>query len=498
VPTSATLTATGTLNAGAVTVSEWYTPASATLGYTVTGVAPNDNSSIRGFNLVGNPYACSIDWDQYSTTVATNGIYAPLVGGAVGVGNVIYILDPKSKNYNVYRAGNGGIGTIAATNSNIIPSGQGFFVQANQAGASLTFNETAKAPLLQATGANLFLGKPVQAAESQRLCLQLVKDSVIQDGTLISFESNANAGNILGEDAKYVPGNGPASLSTMSADNVALAINTLPLPKTSQEIPLNVHSSVNGVYELNLTTIKSVPILYDIWLKDAFKKDSIDMRSNPVYSFNNNLLEAGTISAGRFKLVIRQNPERAVRLLSFTATKASGGAQIVWTTENEENYTYFTVERSIDNGKTFDVNGSVTSGGLGTYSLLDKAPVNHAANQYRLKLEDLNGAISYSAVVTLTYGDVIAAKSSISIYPNPAKTNIYLTITPLFNSNTAATHNVYSVKIVNNIGTVMKTATATEQTWRLDVSAFMPGTYFVQVINNTDKTEVGRGSYVKL
>ena len=52
-PENTTLTATGVLNQGQITVHNWYTPASANLGYTVMA----GNTTVRGFNLVGNPYA---------------------------------------------------------------------------------------------------------------------------------------------------------------------------------------------------------------------------------------------------------------------------------------------------------------------------------------------------------------------------------------------------------------------------------------------------------
>ncbi|HEY2580795.1 MAG TPA: cadherin-like beta sandwich domain-containing protein, partial [Mucilaginibacter sp.] len=52
------MTTTGTLNQGPITVHNWYTPTSANVGFTNTP----GNSSVRGFNLVGNPYASNIDW----------------------------------------------------------------------------------------------------------------------------------------------------------------------------------------------------------------------------------------------------------------------------------------------------------------------------------------------------------------------------------------------------------------------------------------------------
>src|SRR6185312_9758203 len=100
-------------------------------------------------------------------------------------------------------------------------------------------------------------------------------------------------------------------------------------------------------------------------------------------------------------------------------------------------YTNFAVERSTNDGKTFDVISSVASSGLGTYSVTDKTPVLNAADKYRLKLEDLNGTISYSPVVTLMYGELVDAGNPVSIYPNPAKNDLNLSIMQISNSSAA-------------------------------------------------------------
>lgn len=80
----------------------------------------------------------------------------------------------------------------------------------------------------------------------------------------------------------------------------------------------------------------------------------------------------------RFSLVIRQNPGYACRRLDFTAAKILSGSQVevAWKAENEQNYTNFTVERSRDGGKTFQVIGGVQASGASIHGLTDKSPVN--------------------------------------------------------------------------------------------------------------------------
>jgi len=500
VPTATTLTATGSLNQGQITFKHWYT-GSANLLETLT----SGSASVEGFNLVGNPYASSIDWDSYSTSLPnTNGIYAP------GVASFLYILMPNG-NYNVYQSNSGGTSTGGIANSNIIPSGQGFFVQATGANPSITFNESAKI-VTQASGANLFLGKPPKLAITQFLHLMLSKDTVTQDGILVSFADNANSKYVPGEDAPYKTGTGPASLSSMSADGMALSINTIQLPKLNVDtIPLNVTTHVEGNYELNMAAIKSIPAIYEVWLMDAYTKDSLDFRHNPVYTFTISWSDPATYATGRFSLVIRQNPALGVHLLNFTATKAASGAQVTWKTENEENYTNFTLEKSTDGGKTFTVLNGLLSDASGTYGFLDKNTVK-GVNSYRLQLVDLNGTTTYSNTVNLMYGNLpnnIAG--NISVYPNPVRGPINLSITQASGmaNLTASSLSLqaqakpidsqsYNIKIVNITGSVMRSTTSSTTTWADNVSDLPPGTYVIQVLNNKNNSLVGKTTFVKL
>jgi len=56
----------------------------------------------------------------------------------------------------------------------------------------------------------------------------------------------------------------------------------------------------------------------------------------------------------------------------------------------------------------------------------------------------------------------------------------------------------YAIKIVSVSGNVVKTATSSQPSWQDDVATLLPGTYVIQVLNNTDKTLVGKTTFVKL
>ena len=510
-PESTTLTSTGNINQQQVTVKDWFTPALATLSYT-TGIA---NATVRGFNMVGNPYPSSIDWNSsYANTGITR----------THVNPTIWVFDPVTDQYDTYITTSPSAGIATGNASNIIASGQGFFVQDSIANSSLVFNEACKYSTWQLTGSNLLMGTPAgQNTVQQMLRLKLVADSLDADDIVIWFNSNATAKYSGREDAMYIQGSGALEgLSSFSADSIPLAINCLPLPKQTQQIiRLNVTAAQSGIYTFQRTELTAIPQIYNIWLIDKYKKDSLDIRNNTTYAFNLDLTDTASFGSSRFQIVIRQDPSLAVHLLNFTATKTPNGAQVIWKTENEQNYTYFTVERSTDNGTTFNALSGFTSYSAGTYSLFDRYPfpigASTAIDKYRLKIEDINGTISYSEAITLTYslsgGDSVS--NNLIVYPNPATSFINLTINPntvSLTSNLSTLQTVsttpaiskttgspnYGIKIINMAGAVVKSATTPTSDWQDNVSNFLPGTYIIQVVDSSNNSVVGKATFVKL
>ena len=483
IPENTTLTATGSLNAGTITARNWFNAGSANLSFTTaTPVA------FQGFNLVGNPYPSTIDWQTYQSTNTGIGVYG------TSISSTIYLLNPATDNYDTYQFG----GAHTNNGTRYIASGQAFFVKASCTCSQVIFYETAKVNNLN-TGLSLFMGNPTGlATNNQYLRLQLAKDSVNTDDISISFNKGAATQYDENMDAQYLQGFGKVSLASLSSDHVHLAINVQPLPVQSETIGLSVNTTASGIYQLNMKQLIGIPQLFDIWLMDAYKKDSLDIRHNATYSFNVYKNDSASFGTKRFSLVIRQNPAYAYRLLGFTAANVPNTTplvQLAWKTENEQNYTNFTVERSTDNGKTFNVLGGMQGSGAGTYSLLDKTPVT-GQNLYRLKQEDINSAITYSQVVPVMYAGISnnLVSDNINVYPNPATNIINLSVVP---QKQNATGN-YNIKIITNLGLMIQQATSTQPQWHSNVSSLPSGTYTIQVVNNKDGSLVGQTKFVKL
>ena len=137
--------------------------------------------------------------------------------------------------------------------------------------------------------------------------VQMAMNATATDNILIEFNPKASAAFSGSQDARTFQGFGAVSLSSLSSDNVPLAINQLPLVSSGTSVGLVVGANATGQYKLSLTTVSStIPSAVQIWLKDKHNKDSLDFRKYPSYAFNINKSDSTTYGGNRFSLVLRE------------------------------------------------------------------------------------------------------------------------------------------------------------------------------------------------
>ncbi len=225
------------------------------VSFTSSGNAAND-----GWNLVGNPYPATLDWDAASGWTRTNidnAIYIPDNGGATAT-------------YATYVNGisaNGG--------SRYIAMGQGFWVKANAASPVMSSTEATKAG---GTQTSFFR----QGAPSNLLRVTLRSGSQ-RDETVVYFQEGATEGFDGAFDA-YKLNNSTLNLSTL-ADTVRMAINGLPLLGCGTTVQLNLSEVGAGGYSLNFSDFESFTDDVAIQLFDAVENRTIDVRKEVVYNF---------------------------------------------------------------------------------------------------------------------------------------------------------------------------------------------------------------------
>lgn len=135
--------------------------------------------------------------------------------------------------------------------------------------------------------------------------MQLAMDSVNTDQIKLSFDPNAQTVYAPAVDVPAPQSSGKISIAWISSDNIPLSTYMMPLTPAGIKIPLRVNAQSDGVYSLNLQGLQSVPLPYDLWLMDGYKKDSLELRYNYSYAFDIYKADTGSFGANRFKLVIR-------------------------------------------------------------------------------------------------------------------------------------------------------------------------------------------------
>ncbi len=172
-----------------------------------------------------------------------------------------------------------------------------------------------------------------------------------------------------------------------------------------------------------------------------------------------------------------------VDLTEFTVTKEGNVSLAAWITASERNNSHFNLQRSLD-GAEFTTLGRVNTKAVNgtsdielTYDYTDKAPqIGH--NYYRLEQVDIDGQITYSAIIDVVWG---SDGSIVSIYPNPAtdKLNVDLTSDKV---------SQLEVRLMDMSGRVVKSVM--QQTDKgltnvtLNLSDIASGVYNVQIIEN--------------
>ncbi|RYY30091.1 MAG: T9SS type A sorting domain-containing protein [Sphingobacteriaceae bacterium] len=456
-----------------------------------------------GFNLIGNPYASTIDLDAVTFGSDLN----PLV----------YVFNPINKQFSYYTKGSATSGSVVADGNGAnryIGSGQGFFVRCNTAGstnAGITFSETNKVsnqltssttPVLLMNarvkdGFNLpvnIMGAPtgsgigtIATGINSSLMLQLKTDSINFDGIGLFFNKNGQS-KFDKNDGADMDGMSPnVFLSSYSADKIRLAINKMPNIETNMRIKLYVDATSTANQQLGITSMANIAPKYNVYVIDHYKKDSVQLGTNKAYNFMVNRADTSSIGGNRLELVFKLDPQGAYKLLDFTGKINSRSIVLNWTTKNEAAYTVFTIQKSTDGGKTFTDIGTVTSNNTGAYTFTD-ADADNGQIYYRLKQTVLENETSYSDPVRV--GFKAADINAFYAYPNPATDYIQVNMPKVLKG-------AAEIRIINLTGVVIQKTTVNSNSPKLDINALVPGVYVIEA-KDANHNAIGNAKFIKL
>ena len=185
-------------------------------------------------------------------------------------------------------------------------------------------------------------------------------------------------------------------------------------------------------------------------------------------------------STGTYSITSTEGGVLPVRLISFTAEKASGGKNLLkWVSAGESNIDKYQVQHS-SNGSAFtDIAGATIDGrNLATntyYNFTDNNPFEKL-NFYRLKIIEKTNLITYSTIAVVNNNKNRSA-ASITVFPNP--TVNYLNIQTKTGQKGKADVIISSAngQIVYRRDYII----ASESILNVDVQKLAVGNYFVRI-----------------
>lgn len=222
---------TGNLNTGNVTFP---------LANTASG---RDWTYASGWNMMGNPYSSSIDWN-----LATRAQFQD---------NYAYMYDPNK---------DGGAGYVyinGASANAYIPPHQGFFVLATQAanGSNFTFTNSMQT---HGNGSNIYKEK----RDNNVLEIMLSSENHYDKTQIYHHDESEYIRDKYDAFKMFSYDNKVPQIFTISSDNIWLAINSLPELGESFPVPIGVRLPEDGVYEFKLDNIPSQLLNIPLYIED--------------------------------------------------------------------------------------------------------------------------------------------------------------------------------------------------------------------------------------
>lgn len=209
----------------------------------------------NGWNLVGNPYPCSIDWNASSGWTKTNvnaATYCHVTGasGAANAGWATYV-------------------DITSTNggSQYIAPGQGFFVRSTAVGTLAMTNA------VKVHNATTFF-KNADEVVPNLLRIE-VSGNGYKDEAVVRFAAEATAEFDGNYDAHKLYGDVAEAAQVYTLGSIPLAINSMPATST---VPLGIYTGAAGTYTLAATEIND---LTGVTLEDTHTGIFTDLTKSP-------------------------------------------------------------------------------------------------------------------------------------------------------------------------------------------------------------------------
>lgn len=435
------------------------------------------SSLVSGFNVIGNPYASTINFKNLGLSSVNDAYYLwdPNIPGAFQVGGFVTFSGDGSHNGVYVKSVN-----LADSNKGIIPgdgtiqSGAAFLVKATAPGGSVTFNENNKV----ATSNNLQF-RPVPVVNQLRTTLYTIEAGtgklLLNDGNVICY-SNKYSNEIDGIDAEK-PNNFLENFGIASG-GIKLAIERRALLTVKDTVFFEMWKMRQRNYRLEFILDKvTAPLGTAAFLEDIYlhTKTPVSMYDTTRIDFTISA-DAGSAVPNRFRLVF--NPSADFEYIN--AYTLNRNIKVDWGVNREFNIDYYVVEKSTDNIRfepQYTRTAMFNNSAAADYTWLDKSPQSGFTYYYRIKSVSLTGIYMYSKTVKVT---LLKSLPDLYVFPNPVRNN---TIQLQMNEIPSG---VYTIRLIDAVGQTILTKnishTASASTALIQVENMLPkATYQLEI-----------------
>ncbi|RNC83984.1 MAG: T9SS C-terminal target domain-containing protein [Balneola sp.] len=235
------------------------------------------------YNLVGNPFAGSLDWHN-------------IVSNSTNISTSYATWDPETQAYMYYSSSS----QVGDAGRYIAPM-QGFFVQATDTSPVLRFRQSQKS-----SSQPTYFGKQISAPIPQYIRFELKDDTktVLDNQAHLIFNEVAGSGIDNWDMLRLKSLNGASSELSFESENGINVFEGRSSLAEVDEIPINLSVSEKGLYTINWALSKSIPENWQFTLHDDSHDVELDMRAFSEYSFT-----LSTLTSGRFRISINRTDE---------------------------------------------------------------------------------------------------------------------------------------------------------------------------------------------
>jgi hypothetical protein len=261
-------------------------------------------------------------------------------------------------------------------------------------------------------------------------------------------------------------------------------------PVTYSPSGLIISSQIDRIADGNTTVvaINTDPICNLIF-------DSLTVPNLPGSYYANMVDDACAYAPGNWSLYLNSDTitigsTLPINFIDFNGNISHNTALLNWQTAGGMDASYFDIQRSAD-GRLFNDMGKVTAGNsnaVQNYQFTDHLSALNPLPKtlyYRLKEVDKNGSVAYSRTLPLntsSYGE-----ASLSVYPNPVKDLLHITLNNVTGSFSLIITNVEGKRLL----TKQFAGAGLNNIVTLNTSGLAAGIYFLRV-EGSGKTIVGK------